>query len=126
VNLVNNATVALFVLGGPGVGVASLSMRGCTVTGNKGGVSLFDMSAGDLGTDASPGLNTFQNNQTVGVSVQGTMGPQLVDAVGNTWNPNIQSANIIGRYTNVVTVGGPVASVGGNNFDIASGLSLRR
>lgn len=125
VKMDNNA-IAVGVLGGPTVGVATVLMRGCMVTSNNLGVFLFDMSAGDLGTEADPGNNIFQNNQTVGVSVQGSMGPQQVTAVGNIWNPDIQGANSAGLYSSVSTVSGPIVSVAGNNYDIASGLSLRR
>jgi hypothetical protein len=89
-------------------------------------VQLLDMYAADLGTLATPGNNTIQGNQVVGVSVRGAMGPLQVDAVGNIWNPDVQEATSAGIYQNVKTVPGPIASVSGNNFDIASGLSLRR
>jgi hypothetical protein len=87
---------------------------------------MFDMSAADLGTAANPGNNIFQNNRTVGVSLQGARGPLQVDAIGNTWNPGVQGANSDGVYSTVNTVFGPIASVAGNNYDIVSGLSLRR
>ena len=126
VKITENSGSGVFVLGAPTVGVATISMRGCTVTGNNFGVFFFDMSAGDLGTPASPGNNVLQSNQMVGISVQGAVGPEQVDAVGNIWNPDIQEANPAGTYPNVKTVPGPVVSVSGNNYDIASGLSLRR
>jgi hypothetical protein len=125
VNMINNMSSAIFVLGKSQSDVATITLRGCTVTGNMSGVFMFDWSAADLGTAANPGNNTFQNNQTVGVTIQGTVGVQQVDAIGNTWNPSVQGADPAGRYS-VATISGPVASVAGNNYDIASGLSLRR
>jgi Protein of unknown function (DUF1565) len=126
VKIQQNTGEGIYISGGGAQSLGILRMRGCIVTGNRDGVSLFDWSVADLGTSASPGGNIFQNNQFAGVSVGGLYGPQQVDAVGNTWNAGVQGADAAGQYPAPETVVGPVAQAAGNNYDIWSGLSLRR
>ena len=101
-------------------------MRGCTVVNNRYGIAMFDYSAADLGTDADPGNNVFQDNQLAGVTLGGIAGPQLVNAVGNTWNPMTQGSDALGKYPVPGTVAGPIQQATGNNYDMWAGLSLRR
>jgi hypothetical protein len=67
---------------------------GVTMAGNASSVF-------DLGTAASPGNNLIQGNtssaQTSGLNV-GVAAGVTVNAVGNTFAPNVQGANAQGRY----------------------------
>jgi len=96
------------------------------VTGNGHGVDVFDSADADLGTIADPGNNVFQMNTELGLSVDGSAGATLIEAVGNTWNPRIQEANDAGRYPTPETITVPVPYVAGNNFTVNSGWSLAR
>jgi hypothetical protein len=89
----------------------SLVMRGCTVTGNGGGVDVFVDSTADLGTNDSPGNNVFQNTG-VGVTVESNIGVGgiAVQAVGNIWNPSVQGADTNGTYATAATITGPVTA----------------
>lgn len=104
----------------------SLSMRGCTISDNGGGIDIFDNATADLGTVADPGNNVFLANTAVGLSVDGNFGATQVDAGGNTWRPNVQGTDAAGRYATPATVSGPIAVVSGNNFSIGTGWSLLR
>jgi len=126
VRIVSNGGNGVYVSGPDAQSPGALTMRGCTVTNNRYGVSLFDYSAADLGTDANPGNNIFQDNQFGGVLLYGIAGPQLVNAVGNTWIPEVQGASGSGRYPTTSTVSGPIQQAAGNNFEMWAGLSLRR
>ena len=126
VKIQQNTGEGIYVSGAGGQSLGLLTMRDCIVTGNRDGVSLFDWSMADLGTSASPGGNILQNNQFAGVSISGSKGPMQVDAVGNTWNAGVQGADATGHYPVTATIVGPIAQAAGNNFDIWSGLSVRR
>jgi Protein of unknown function (DUF1565)/Right handed beta helix region len=102
----------------------ALHMQHCQVVRNTTGVSLFNQAVADLGTVATPGRNTFQDNQRVGVEMGGDPG-RLITAVGNTWNAGVQDADSAGGYV-VATVNGPVSPGLGANFSIESGWSLQR
>lgn len=102
---------------------ADLIMRDCQVVGNGEGIDVFMGSTANLGTAASPGGNVFQGNQSVSVFAES---PALVNAVGNTWNPNVQGADDNGRYTVTATITGPVAGMSNDNFSIANGSSILR
>ncbi|TMQ11644.1 MAG: hypothetical protein E6J90_34100 [Deltaproteobacteria bacterium] len=121
-----NGSSAIYVSGSSAQSLASLVMRGCTVVNNRYGIAMFDYSAADLGTDADPGNNVFQDNQLAGVTLGGIAGPQLVNAVGNTWNPMTQGSDALGKYPVPGTVAGPIQQATGNNYDMWAGLSLRR
>jgi hypothetical protein len=110
-----------------GTFLAALSMRGCSIVSSNGnGIELLDDATADLGTAANPGNNIFQLNSSVGLSIGGVDIGRQIDAVGNTWNASTQGAGVDGRYSNVMTLSGPVQKVDGNNYAIESGLSLRR
>lgn len=102
---------------------ASLVMRNCTVVGNGFGIDVYQGSVADLGTMSSPGNNVFQNNSDVSVFAESSV---PVNAIGNTWNPNIQGADGNGKYITTATIAGPVAAVSNGNFQISAGCSLSR
>lgn len=102
---------------------ANLNMRNCTVVGNGFGIDVSSGSVADLGTMLNPGNNVFQNNANVGVFAESSV---PVNAIGNTWNPNIQGADQNGKYATIATIPGPVASVNNGNFQISDGCSLSR
>lgn len=95
---------------------AALAMHGCSVIGNGTGIHVITSTSVNLGTPASVGNNVFQN-RVLGISIDG--GAQ-VDAVGNTWNPNVQGADGVGRYGSLAIVQGPVPITFGNNFALGS------
>ncbi len=77
-----------------GSNASSSSNSGVTMAGNASSVF-------DLGTAASPGTNLIQGNtssaQTSGLNVNVAAGV-TVNAVGNTFAPNVQGANAQGKY----------------------------
>jgi hypothetical protein len=115
-----NPGLALYVQDG------ALIMRGCTVTGNGGGIDIYDNGRADLGTEASAGNNVLQSTTSVALSLDGTLGATLVTAVGNTWNPGKQGADENGRYGTIATISVLVPVVGGNNYALSGSWSLLR
>ena len=91
-----------------------LVMRGCTVTENDNGVSLLFPSRVDLGTIDNLGNNILQNNTYVGLYYDSSR--IQVDAIGNTWNPSVQGADIFGRYSTVAILQGPIPPALHNNY----------
>lgn len=114
----NNKNLGIYLQDG------NLAMRGCVITGNVLGIDVNISATADLGTAAAPGGNVLQGNTTVGLAVQN--GIAAVDAIGNTWNANIQGADSMGRYKIPMTIPGPVESVDGNNYSICNGCALSR
>jgi hypothetical protein len=124
---ISRNSVGIVLSGDTVNGPSLLTMRGCAVAGHtNNGIELFDYTDADLGTTASPGNNLFTSNVPVGLLIGGPAGTTQIDAVGNTWVPNVQDADALGHYPTVATVTGPIGSVFGNNFAIASGWSLKR
>ena len=105
----------------------SLVMRGCTVTGNGGGVDVFVDSTAALGTNDSPGNNVFQNTG-VGVTVESNIGVGgiAVQAVGNIWNPSVQGADTNGTYATAATITVPVTAPPNGNYSVNDGCRLLR
>jgi hypothetical protein len=98
----------------------TLQMRGCTVSGNGSGLSFEQLRATDLGTSSSPGANRFQNNKFSQVFVMDSdsLGPVIIEAVGNTWNPRTQKADDNGHYDSSANpVQGPAQ---GDNYGLAA------
>lgn len=103
-------------------GTATLKVRGSYLTGNGYGVSLGGTGGtADLGTATDPGGNFVQ-------SVSGGTGlnapawtNDTIQAVGNTWSPNVQGADAAGHYTSQI-VTGPVS---GQNITLGSGVALQ-
>lgn len=106
---------------------STLIMRGCMVTGNRGGVDLGFSSSADFGTIADPGNNIFQNFSGIELYIEATgAATGSVDAVGNTWKPAVQGANDQGKYSVGTVIPGPVGGGPNDNFVIANqGWSLR-
>ena len=104
---------------------ASLS-TGNTNTASNSGLTLAGnaSSSYDLGTGASPGGNTFtgnnSGNQTSGVNVA-VAGGVTVQAVGNTFIANNQSANAQGKYL----LGSSPCGVSSCNLTSGSGANYR-
>jgi len=125
----SNLTLTGNSVGGMTVSNGSLKLRGSTVSNNgaEGGVTLYGSPSVDLGTSASPGGNTFTGNN--GAQLNSVVGAgQTVNAVGNTWTPNVQGADANGRYS-LPPAFAPVPKVGpanGANYQIygASTLNL--
>jgi hypothetical protein len=67
------------------------------------------------------GNNTIQNNTTTGVTFASTISSGSVNAVGNTWNANIQGADANGHYTIHMKVLGIGDFAHGTNFDLPNG-----
>ena len=96
-------------------------MRNSRILDNfQSGVILDDPASADLGTPEAPGNNTFTSK--VGLRIDGRTSPTLINAVGNTWLPDVQGADAVGRYPERQTVVGPMD---GNNFALDSGWSLQ-
>jgi Bacterial Ig domain len=132
--------------GGVWMGLATktfqLKLRGMTIVDNKStagsnansssnsGVTMAGDAASvfDLGTAASPGNNVIQGNtssaQTSGLNVNVAAGV-TVNAVGNTFAPNVQGANAQGKYQLGTAPCGPASctlTVGtGANYRVGSG-----
>jgi len=119
VMITGNRGLGIYIQGTAANAIATLTMRGSTLSQNALGVDVFDFAVADFGTVASPGGNNFSGN------TDGNFGAQLINAVGNTWRPNVQGADAQGHYT-VATIPGPVAFASGNNFVLGSGWSLQR
>ena len=102
---------------------ADLIMRNCQVLDNGEGIDVFQGSTADLGTAANPGGNVFQRNQAMSVFAES---PALINAVGNTWNPNVQGADGNGKYITAATISGPITAPANGNYGISSGSSLSR
>jgi hypothetical protein len=56
----------------------------------------------------------------LGLAIDGAV---QVDAIGNTWKPDVQGADNLGKYSSLAIVNGPVPIVSGNNFAIANDQS---
>jgi hypothetical protein len=124
VSMKNNGVFAIYIQGSGANMPGTLNMHGCQILQNANGLYLFDDAVADLGTIATPGGNTFQGNQQVGLQIDGNAGARLITAVGNTWNANVQGADAAGHYAPATV--GPVVVTPGNNFSIASGWTLQR
>lgn len=106
--------------------LTSFSMHNASVVGNPSfglRIGAFTGTA-DLGTKASPGNNTItgaSGNTNIRVERDG------VTAVGNTWDPNVQGTDAMGKVPSpdggIVEITGPV---NGKNFQVVStGHKLR-
>jgi hypothetical protein len=86
----------------------------------------------DLGTASDAGFNVLRDNAVTGYAGTANLrflgpGTQVVPAVGNEWQPNVQGADGMGRFTS--TDGGPFELVGprsgGNVWIDVSGARVR-
>ena len=124
----DNGTAITQIHGGIRLGAAILNLKLRGVTFKDIGGSATDAtdmyltasngSNFDFGTLADPGLNTFQTNGLgSGLRFQSANFSGLtVQAVGNTWTPNVQGADPQGKYA--VPVGGP------KTFDAVGPISV--
>lgn len=101
---------------------ATLTMRGCSVTGNGNGVALREGASGDFGTAATPGNNTIRDNAMIGLLFDHSN--QTVWAAGNIWTPGVQGADAQGKYGPQLFTGSALPSVNGNNFGMISSVFL--
>jgi hypothetical protein len=108
--------------------VNRVRLRGVTVRDNVGiGVDVTGLpgSLWDLGTPTSPGGNRLTGNGGSSVFVRDPTNPAW--AVGNTWSPNVQGADALGRYApgpgGYQELTGPVAA--GANHQLVAGARLR-
>lgn len=91
------------VKGNPGHGITissqlapgTITLRGCSVTENGKGIGVLQGATGDLGTAAKPGNNTIRDNALVGLTLEAS---NRTSAVGNTWIPGVQGADVQGKY----------------------------
>jgi hypothetical protein len=110
-----------FTGNGTGISIASsggsLKLRSSTVSSNTGdGVALSGDIVVDLGTAADAGGNTFTGNTSTGLHINlGAVGP--AQAVGNTWNANVQGADNTGHFSPPVQKTGPAS---GTNYTIGN------
>ena len=92
----------------------TFTMRGCMITANAGGIYLAGNLTLDLGTTISLGNNTFQNgDMRTALEVDSASHCSVINAVGNTWRPNVQGADGNGRYS-MQSIPGPTTVLGGN------------
>jgi hypothetical protein len=102
----------------------SLVLRDCTVMGNTLGIYAYSNTAAlDLGSVASRGNNVIQN-QSTGIHMDPGLSQLHIDAVGNTWIPDVQGADAEGHYPSMRLVG-PISAGGRRNFDFPAGCSLQ-
>jgi len=107
-------------------GGASLTMRSSTVSYSGIGVHLVaSNSLADLGTASDPGGNTFRNNTKYGVQSDVTVNGTAVQAVGNTWIPNVQGADANGHYTAKAVAGPTTATTPQNYYITGAGRSIQ-
>lgn len=132
--LYNNGTLAAQIPGAIRVGgsILNVKFRGVNVHNNGGatanyyGINIAGQagSSYDLGTLASPGLNTFLGG-TGGAALTIQSPPGLtVSAVGNTWIAGVQNANGSGQYAvtsgKLLEVIGPVTQPVMANYHLAT------
>lgn len=96
---------------------ATLVMRGCLITGNGNGIYLLTPASADLGTVASGGNNLLQNNSGEGLYYDSSS--IQVEAVGNTWNPDVQGADSLGKYVTPAVLQGPISPVSYSNYSMS-------
>ena len=123
----SNLTLTGNSAGGMTLQNGALTLRNSVVSNNgaEGGLTLYADVTTDLGTTASPGGNTFTGNTGPQLNSIVTAG-QTVDAVGNTWKPNVQGADANGRYS-LPPAYAPVPKAGptnGSNFQIYNASTL--
>lgn len=126
VSVTDNGT-ALDFEGGRASAPLTLTMRGSTISRNRGdGIKIAGDVEADLGTITTPGNNVITANASVGLDVVAATSQARITAAGNTWNAGVQDADSQGQYIIVNTLAGPIAVGRGNNFALATGTSLQR
>jgi len=93
------------------------------------GVLASQASHPNLGDLVTSGQNKIQGNAGVGLYNNSAVAtPTLIDAIGNTWNVNVQGSNAVtGQYASALVSAPPaIAPAAGNNYAIANaGASIQ-
>lgn len=123
------------IVNGSSYGVAladgvTFKMRNTRVAGNAYGISVSGTSGGiDLGTASDPGGNTLQDNRNYSNSFGYNLGggwSGIVQAVGNTWQTNVQGADAAGHYSSqLLTCPGSYPSLTLYNSYCSSGSQIQ-
>jgi hypothetical protein len=120
----NSQIRAIDELGGFGIITSSdkpLTLRNSNLSGSARGV-LVDSPFADLGTGdpGQSGNNNLASFET-GVQVDQNNPIAFVEAIGDTWNPNVQGADATGHYSlpNVL-FNGLSPNANGQNFELAT------
>lgn len=124
-SIVNNSSYGVAL----GSGVA-FKLRNSRVAGNAYGIYVSDASGGiDLGTASDPGGNTLQDNRNFSNSFGYNLGggwSGVVQAVGNTWQANLQGSDAAGHYASqLLTCPGGYPSLTLYNFYCSSGSQIQ-
>lgn len=103
---------------------AQINVRGCIIKANGGsGIYAYGNTMGtfmDLGmSTADPGNNVIQANSQYGLYVGWTMG-QTINALGNTWTPNMQGSDAAGKFMIGSQFCGPTNNNPPKSFAIAN------
>lgn len=109
--MLTGATVAFDLIG---IIAPKATIRSSTMSHNINGLIVSGPSA-DLGTLASPGKNTLQQNSLTSIGFS-SLGSSAVSAVGNTWNPKVQGTDANGFYTKHFTVTANSPDIEGTNY----------
>jgi hypothetical protein len=117
-NLVNHGLLDYY----DGSGASTIYMRNTTITGNSNsnGLRILGTATGnyDFGTVADPGNNTFQGNSLVSGGATecyfAVANVTLINAIGNTWDPNVGGADATGHY--VPSGGNPYVQSSASQF----------
>ena len=104
-------------LAGASIRAGNLKLRNSQVTNGAPGIRVLNQAKMDLGTASDPGNNTLTGGDLIGVAFDNKgFDTGTIEAVGNTWNPNIQGADATGHYTTRRTISGGDANSSGSNF----------
>ena len=115
-------TITNALVRGPGInGVAiragNLKLRNSVVNSSGTGIKVRNQARMDLGTVSDPGNNTIAGGNLTGVAFDNKgFDTGTIDAVGNTWNANVQGADASGHYTTRRTISGGDPNSSGGNF----------
>lgn len=98
------------------------TLRGNYIANNPYGIEVYQMASVDAGTVADPGNNTILGVAPgVGLLIMSSASAAAVSASGNTWKPNVQTADINGHYLPTWVPGGTAPFVKGNNYSTDPG-----
>jgi hypothetical protein len=108
----------------------AITVRGTEITGNAGDGFVATLSTGstiDFGSAASAGGNTLSGN-AVGAATKSNLnlsasGTVAGTAVGNTWDPNVQTTDSLGNFPSPTPSLTFTAPVTGKNVQLSAGGS---
>jgi hypothetical protein len=103
---------------GAAIRTGNLKLRNSTV--GQDGIKVLNAGKIDLGTAGDPGNNNFVNlGDGIAVTFDAPgFDTGTIDAVGNTWNSNVQGTDANGHYTTRRTADGTSPNAQGSNFKI--------